>query len=111
LRRQGIESWIRALANSDGIDLVTPRVLVAADELDRARAIAAQPIPPDILEEAEIEVPEFAPPVCPKCGAHDPVLESVDPVNAWFCEACGAEWTDPDSTEAEDGIEDKSSAP
>jgi hypothetical protein len=103
LRRQGIESWIQALANSDGIDLVTPRVLVAADELDRARIIAAQPIPPDILEETETEVPEFDAPVCPKCGAYDPVLESIDPVNAWICEACGAEWSDPEPADAEDG--------
>ena len=70
-------------------------MLVAADQLEQARAIAAQPIPQEIIEESKTEVPEFELPVCPKCGAADPVLEGVDPVNTWRCEACGYEWTEP----------------
>jgi ribosomal protein L37AE/L43A len=42
-----------------------------------------------------MEVPDFEPPVCPKCGAEDPLLESVDPLNTWLCEICGEQWTDP----------------
>ena len=34
------------------------------------------------------------PPACPKCGAPDPLLESVEPVNTWSCEICNATWTD-----------------
>jgi hypothetical protein len=88
LRRAGIESWVQRSADG-GI-----RVYVAADELDRAQAIAAQPIPQEIVEESHTPLPEYEAPVCPKCGAEDPLLESVDPTNSWYCEACGAEWTD-----------------
>ena len=37
-------------------------------------------------------------------------IESADPVNAWVCEACGAEWTDPEADVTEDGSEEESSA-
>lgn len=102
LRRAGIESWIEGAgtyATSSGsqdtaIDDGNRRVVVAADQLDEARAIVAQPIPPDIVEQSKIAPPAYEPPVCPRCGAEDPLLESVDPVNAWLCETCGAEWTD-----------------
>lgn len=108
LKRAGIESWIEGLT-SYGAGIGGPRVMVAADQLEHARAIAGQPIPADILEESQIDVPEFAVPVCPKCGAHDPVLESVDPVNAWLCEACGAEWSEPGQTTNEDTDEENAS--
>jgi hypothetical protein len=100
LRRAGIESWVerpggrpagRVADHFDG-DI---RVLVAADELDRARAIIASPIPQDIIDASHETVPEYEPPRCPDCGAEDPVLESAEPVNAWKCESCGREWTDP----------------
>ncbi|MGB6690233.1 MAG: hypothetical protein WBE76_20560 [Terracidiphilus sp.] len=93
LRRAGLESWIEAPA-SRSIELSSPRVLVAADELDRAREIAAQPIPQDIIDESRMKLPEFELPRCPRCGAEDPVLESVDPCNSWTCESCGNEWTE-----------------
>ena len=94
LKRAGIESWIER----PGSGIVYPRVLVAADQLDEARDIAARPVPREIVDEIR-QVPEFEPPKCPKCGAEDPVLESVEPANAWLCEACGKQWTDspPDS--------------
>jgi hypothetical protein len=100
LRRAGIESWIERPGGrpaslvahySDG-DI---RVVVAADELDRARAIIANPIPQDIIDESHETVPDYEPPRCPSCGAEDPVLESAEPVNSWKCENCGGEWTDP----------------
>jgi hypothetical protein len=91
LRRAGNESWIQ----SRGRGLLYSRILVAADELDRAQALIANPIPQDIVDESREAVPEYEPPRCPSCGAEDPVLESAEPVNAWKCDVCGSEWTDP----------------
>jgi ribosomal protein S27E len=91
LKRVGVESWVQ----SRGWGLVYPRVLVAADELDRAQTIIANPIPQDIIDESHETAPEFEPPRCPSCGAEDSVLESAEPVNAWKCEICGREWSDP----------------
>jgi ribosomal protein L37AE/L43A len=92
LRRAGIENWLQRARE---FGLRYSRVLVAVDQLERARAIADQPIPKDIVDESEIQIPDYTPPVCPKCGASDPVLESVDPQNTWRCEQCGAQWADP----------------
>jgi len=102
LRRAGIESWVEGAgtyANSSGsqhtvVDEGNRRVLVAADMLDQARAIAERPIPQDIVEQSRMGPADYEPPVCPKCGAADPILEDVDPVNAWRCEGCGARWSD-----------------
>ena len=103
LRRAGIESWVERYRDG-GI-----RVYVAADELDRAQLIAAQPIPQEIVEESRTPLPEYEVPRCPRCGAEDPLLESVDPVNAWTCEACGAEWTDalPTQSQSAESTESK----
>lgn len=95
LKRQGIESWVRQVSPAS-TDIRGPQVYVAADQLEQSQAIAAQPIPQDIIEDWNTEIPEFELPACPLCGSQDgPVLESADPVNAWLCEACGAQWTDP----------------
>ena len=111
LQRAGIDTWIQVpRISSDPFDLTYPRIVVAADQLGQAQAIAAQPIPQDIiddcLKEAESEPSEFEVPRCPKCGAPDAVLcpaeelemdpkpDDKDWGNLWFCEACGAEWTD-----------------
>jgi hypothetical protein len=93
LRRAGIESWIE-LPQSYALELSGPRVVVAADQFDQARQIAAQPVPQDIVDESRMKVPEFETPRCPRCGAEDPVLESVEPSNTWCCEICGHEWSD-----------------
>jgi hypothetical protein len=93
LRRAGIDSWIQA-PGSRAIDLTGPRVVVAADQLDQAREIAARPIPQDIVDASKETLPEFEPPKCPRCGAADPALESADPVNAWRCELCARRWTE-----------------
>ena len=100
LRQAGIESWIerpgaRHAVVWDERMVGNLQVSVAADQLEQARAIIANPIPQDIVEQSKMHVPEFEPPVCPKCGAGDPVLEGVDPVNEWRCEACDHEWTEP----------------
>jgi ribosomal protein S27AE len=97
LRRAGIESWIdgkRSSSRYANFDLRNPRVVVAADQLEEAQAIAARPIPPEIVDESNAETPEFQLPVCPKCGAGDPILAGVDPVNSWQCGACGHSWSD-----------------
>jgi hypothetical protein len=98
LRKAGLDGWVLGPRE---FGRRYAQVLVAADQLDQARAIAAQPIPQEIIDESKEEVPEFTPPVCPKCGASDPVLESVDPQNTWLCEQCREQWTD--SAEVEEG--------
>lgn len=103
LKRAGIECWVdrsSAYTIQAEFEEAPPRVLVAADQVEEARTVLQQPIPADILEESRLEAPEYEIPACPRCGAADPLLESVDPVNAWACEACGAEWSDPASEEA-----------
>ncbi len=91
LQQAGIESWVQQPRE---FGRRYARVLVAADRLDQARAVAALPIPREIVEESQASVPDFTPPACPKCGAADPVLEGVDPVNSWRCELCGERWSE-----------------
>jgi len=93
LRRAGIESWYESAAsgwNSSG-----PRLVVAADQLEEARQIAAMPIGKEIIDEYREEPSPYETPRCPECGEEDPVLESAEPTNSWLCEACGHAWTDP----------------
>lgn len=91
LRNSGLDGWVQG---SHEFGRRYARVFVAADQLDRARAIAAQPIPQEIVDNSKLEVPEFVVPKCPKCGAEDPILESAEPENHWRCEQCDAEWSD-----------------
>jgi len=91
LREAGIDSWFERARSS----LSYPRVLVAADQLDEAQQIAASPIPQTIADDMNEEPALYEPPVCPKCGASDPTLESADPSNSWHCESCANDWTDP----------------
>lgn len=95
LKAEGIESWLESSGYQIAAETLNPRILVAADQLDLAREIAARPIPQEIIEMSNMNVPEYEPPVCPKCGAEDPLLENADPANSWLCEECGAQWTDP----------------
>lgn len=93
LRRVGIESWLDT--PRDSIDATGLRLLVAADQLDQARMIVASPIPQDIVDASRMDDDAvYDLPTCPRCGAADPILEGVDPVNSWTCETCGAEWTE-----------------
>lgn len=102
LRRAGIECWIgfdgytTSYVPAASYQLTTGnlQVLVAADQLDEARAVAAMPIAQEIVDELQQVVPEFVEPKCPKCGSDDVVLEGVDPENTWRCESCDAQWTD-----------------
>ena len=70
------------------------RIVVAADQLEKAREIISKPIPEEIVEQSKAPIEEYVPPVCPSCGAADPILEGADPVNSWRCESCGKQWTD-----------------
>lgn len=94
LKRAGIECWIDRSRNYLPVTDPGVRVLVASEQLEAAQAILAVPIPPDVIEQSKAEQEEYQPPVCPACGASDPVLESNDPANSWKCEVCGMEWTD-----------------
>ncbi len=102
LRRAGIECWVQR----PGSRFVVPwleigvgdiQINVAADQLDQARAVVSQPIPQDIIDQVKEEesTPAYEIPVCPKCGAADPTLESVELSNNWLCESCGQTWSDP----------------
>jgi hypothetical protein len=118
LRQAGIECWIErpgdfsphsqmqlGISPDSQWDMRNPRILVAADRLDEARVLAARPIPHQIVAQSGTAAPDFEPPVCPKCGVADPVLEGVDPCNAWRCDACGNQWTEP-AEEAGPALED-----
>jgi hypothetical protein len=102
LRRAGIESWINfnghmtsyVPSTEHRLGIGSIEVLVAADQLDQAQAIAANPIPQEIVQESKQEIPEFVEPKCPKCGSDDVVIESVDPENTWRCEQCDEQWTE-----------------
>jgi len=94
LRQAGIESWIDRPGYYVAPGFGDQRILVAADQLEKASAILDKPIPEEIVEQSEMEIPEYEPPACPSCGAEDPTLESADPVNAWRCERCGKQWTE-----------------
>jgi hypothetical protein len=99
LKQAGIDSWISRPDLS--LSLGGPRIQVAADQLEQAQTVLAHYVPPKQVKDEE-EVPEFVLPVCPTCGSKDgAMLESADPVNAWLCEACGAQWTDPDESGGE----------
>jgi ribosomal protein L37AE/L43A len=93
LKRAGIESWVERPGTRWSV--FTPRVVVAADQLDEAKEIAGRPIPQDIVDATKTELPDYEPPRCPACGAEDPTLESAEPTNSWLCEVCGKHWTEP----------------
>jgi hypothetical protein len=94
LRQAGIESWTDNGGYYVAQEINNLRIVVAADQLDQAREVLAKPIPQEIVEQSKAPVEEYVPPVCPSCGAADPILEGADPVNAWRCESCGRQWTE-----------------
>ncbi len=73
-----------------------PRLQLAPDDVERAQEVLAQPISDEAKDqyEAAKESGDFESPDCPRCGTPDPLLESADPVNEWFCESCGHQWKD-----------------
>jgi hypothetical protein len=109
LRRAGIDNWIDGPGTGfryKGFEIPNPRVLVAADQLDQARSIMANPIPQEVIDESKETVPVFEMPRCPHCGAKDPALEGVEPFNSWRCEGCGCQWTESEAVQpAQDATE------
>jgi hypothetical protein len=95
LELAGIESWYDGPTSPLSVVPYGPRVLVAADELERAQLILQKPIPQEIRDQTRTPVADFETPACARCGGLDPLLESVDPANTWLCEACGYTWTEP----------------
>jgi hypothetical protein len=93
LEHAGIESWIRP-PGYGAMGSTYYLIQVAADQLDEAKKVIAQPIPQEIVEESRIEVPEYAAPKCPGCGDPEPTLLEAEPANRWGCEVCGREWAD-----------------
>jgi hypothetical protein len=87
----GIQSWVELPDPESKLGFTLPKIFVPADQLAHARQIAAQPIPKEIVDQSKAA---FVAPACLKCGAPDPLLESVDSSNHWSCESCGAEWSD-----------------
>jgi hypothetical protein len=103
LRRAGIESWVQRPGSRFIIPWIEElgvgdiQINVAADQLEDARIVIAQPVPQDIIDfvkEAD-SASAYEIPVCPKCKAEDPTLETVEPSNNWLCESCGYTWSDP----------------
>jgi transposase len=97
LRRHGIQSWIGKPSFANVEFPLGPRVEVAADQLEQAKLIIAQPMPQEIIDEfreMNEDVREYEPPKCPQCGAEDPILENAEPVNQWLCESCGKQWSE-----------------
>jgi hypothetical protein len=94
LKGAGIESWYDGPSNSFSTLPFGPRVLVAADDLDAAQKILERPVSQEIRDQNRIAVPDFEVPSCAKCGAPDPLLESVEPSNTWLCENCGTRWNE-----------------
>lgn len=74
-------------------DTRPPRLVVRPEDVERAGMILSQPIAAEFRDKSA-EVDTYVEPVCPACGAAEPLLESVDPVNEWSCEACGHTWVD-----------------
>jgi hypothetical protein len=94
LDRAGIQSWPRGAGYSISSTPSRYLILVAADQLEEARKIAAQPIPQDVIDWLQTEVPPLVIPKCPACGDPDPTLLEDEQANRWSCEECGKEWTE-----------------
>ena len=106
----GIESWVvdpTRYFTTPALDLTNYRIEVAADQLDEARKIIAQPIPQEIIEESQTKVPEYENPKCPGCGDTEPTLLETDPANRWGCEVCGREWTEDTTSSGIDSSKDR----
>jgi hypothetical protein len=88
LRSAGIESVVPT-SEIGAVD--TPRLMVAPADASAAQSILSRP---NALGTLSPEDAIFTEPVCPECGATDPLLEGVDPTNQWRCESCGHAWID-----------------
>jgi hypothetical protein len=91
----GIES-VSVYPQQGSSDMRAPRVVVAPDDAEHAASVLAQLTTEHLSADSDDspidEFQAFEEPRCPACGADESVLESVDPVNEWHCEACGKNW-------------------
>ena len=95
LYREGIDSWVDNEKSPGRHGLRYPEVLVAPDQLEKARRIAAQPIPQGILNDAKnLQSEDFVAPRCPRCKSEEVLLVTTEPTNQWQCDECGAKWSD-----------------
>jgi hypothetical protein len=95
LYRGGVDAWIQNEKSPGRHGLRYSELLVAPDQLDEARRIAAQPLPQDILDAANAPpLEDFVPPACPKCHSENSLLEGSEPTNSWRCDDCGYEWSE-----------------
>jgi hypothetical protein len=86
LRSAGIESVVPT-SELGAIDV--PRLVVAPADANTAQLILSRP-----THTGSVDGAGFVEPVCPQCGAADPLLESVEPTNEWHCESCNHVWRD-----------------
>jgi hypothetical protein len=97
LGEERIASTIRR--NEGRFDLRLPQVLVAPDDLDKAKQVLSSAnlteLRPRFEAESAITSRDFAPPACPNCSSEELLLETVEPTNTWVCEDCGTTWQDP----------------
>lgn len=97
LTEANIESTIRDYAGRS--DLRLPQVLVAPEDLEKAKQILSRAdlaeLRPRFEAELAIASADFALPKCPSCSSEEVLLKSVDPTNSWICENCGAAWREP----------------
>jgi hypothetical protein len=97
LGEERIASEIRR--NEGRFDLRLPQVLVAPDDLEKAKQIVNSAnlteLRPRFEAESAIASRDFAPPACPTCSSEELLLETVEPTNTWVCEVCGTTWQDP----------------
>lgn len=94
LEKAGIESWAE-IPGPGSLDMTAPRLLIAKDQLEAAAAVLPDVLPADLVLEMGQEVENFVVPVCPRCGAPDPLLESApeaEQTNHWYCEICSHRW-------------------
>jgi hypothetical protein len=95
LERAGIKYWWRDPERYGApMSLAGYIILVAADQLEEARKVIAEPIPQEIIEDSQAEVPPYVAPTCPRCSDPDPILFEDTEANRWSCEVCGHQWTD-----------------
>jgi len=92
LRAAGIE-YDMILPRIDTLDMGAPRLAVMPDDVERARQLLSQPIPEEFRTLVRTQ-DKFVVPTCSKCGAPDPLLESIEPTNKWKCEVCSHTWLD-----------------
>lgn len=91
----GISNWIYN-PGGNKFDVKNTLLRFLPQDEGRVDTVLAQPISSEIRDRyAETQtIEDFRVPDCPVCGTPDPLLESAEPVNEWFCESCGHQWKD-----------------